>query len=70
MLELEQAGFDWPDGSRQLQDISLTLATGECAALVGANGAGKSTLLRIMAGLIRPSAGSVILAAVLLKMGA
>ena len=37
MLELEQASFDWPDGSRQLQDISLTLATGECAAVVGAS---------------------------------
>lgn len=43
-----------------LEDINLTLNEGEIVALLGKSGSGKSTLLRIMAGLIRPSAGEVI----------
>jgi heme ABC exporter ATP-binding subunit CcmA len=42
-----------------LRGIDLTLARGERLALLGANGAGKTTLLRILAGLTRPSQGSV-----------
>jgi heme exporter protein A len=44
---------------RVLHDIDLTLAPGEGLAVAGPNGAGKSTLLRILAGLMRPSAGEV-----------
>jgi ABC-2 type transport system ATP-binding protein len=42
-----------------LDDVSLSVASGEVVALVGENGAGKSTLLRICAGLIRPDGGEV-----------
>ena len=41
-----------------LRDVNLTLQQGERMGLLGANGAGKTTLLRILAGLIRPSAGT------------
>lgn len=44
---------------RVLHDVSLTLAPGQVLLLVGANGSGKTTLLRVVAGLLRPSAGSV-----------
>ena len=51
-------------GSRLVfKDLSLSVGPGTVTLLTGANGAGKTTLLRIMAGLIRPSAGSVILGA-------
>jgi len=39
--------------------LSFALAGGELLAVTGANGAGKSTLLRLIAGLLRPAAGSV-----------
>ena len=42
-----------------LAGLDLTLDAGECLALLGPNGAGKSTLLRIVAGLARPSEGSL-----------
>jgi heme exporter protein A len=42
-----------------LDDLSLTVGSGECVALLGPNGAGKTTLLRILATLLRPSAGSL-----------
>jgi Cu-processing system ATP-binding protein len=42
-----------------VRDVDLTLAAGECIALVGHNGAGKSTLIKLMLGLIRPSDGRV-----------
>lgn len=42
-----------------LEDVSFQLRRGEAVGLVGKNGSGKSTLLRIIAGLIKPDAGSV-----------
>jgi branched-chain amino acid transport system ATP-binding protein len=42
-----------------LHDVDLTVGQGEVVALLGANGAGKTTLLRVIAGELRPSAGSV-----------
>ncbi|MCA1843347.1 MAG: ABC transporter ATP-binding protein, partial [Actinobacteria bacterium] len=42
-----------------LHDVALSVAPGEVVALLGANGAGKTTLLRVLAGELRPSAGSV-----------
>ena len=45
-----------------LDRIDLTLTEGSFSSVIGASGCGKSTLLKIMAGLVPPSAGSVVLA--------
>jgi branched-chain amino acid transport system ATP-binding protein len=59
---LEARGLEVHHGQlRALQDISLRVYPGEVYAIIGANGAGKSTLLRTIAGLHRPTTGTVLL---------
>jgi len=41
-------------------DVSLSLPRGGMGALIGANGSGKSTLIRLLAGLLKPGSGEVI----------
>ncbi|MBI4480095.1 MAG: ABC transporter ATP-binding protein [Acidobacteria bacterium] len=48
-----------PEVIRAVEDVSLEIAAGEFAALLGPSGSGKSTLLHLMAGLDQPTAGSI-----------
>ncbi len=53
--------FEGPDGNSfaAVDDISITMRAGELTALVGPDGAGKTTLMRMIAGLLKPNAGSL-----------
>ncbi|MBS4022724.1 MAG: ABC transporter ATP-binding protein [Dethiobacter sp.] len=46
-------------GYRILEKISLEIKQGECVALLGNNGSGKSTLFRTVAGITKPSGGTI-----------
>lgn len=46
---------------KALDDISVDFAKGKVTGIVGENGSGKSTTLKLMAGLVRPSKGSVLI---------
>ena len=56
-VESVTAGYG---GDPVLVDLNLAVASGELVAVLGSSGSGKTTLLRVLAGFIRPSAGSVI----------
>src|ERR1700757_5103146 len=63
LLELHavRQSFPKPDGNQLLvlDDINVELAPGQIVGLLGRSGSGKSTLLRLIAGLARPTAGSI-----------
>jgi len=47
--------------SRALDGVDITIADGELVAVMGPSGCGKSTLLNVLAGILRPAAGEVLL---------
>ncbi len=49
------------DGYKAVNDVSLDIAKGEIFALLGSSGCGKSTLLRMLAGLEKPTSGTIVL---------
>lgn len=59
-ISLKNISFDYPDGAKILNEISLNIYAGERVYLLGANASGKSTLLKIMAGLLSQTGGEVL----------
>lgn len=64
MLELRNVGFQVSEDSTDkeiLKNVSFTLEDNKFVAITGPNGGGKSTLARMIAGIIKPVSGSILL---------
>src|SRR5687767_7830870 len=59
LLEIASVSKTFESGTRALEDVSLSVESGEFVSLVGPSGCGKSTALRLIAGLMKPDAGTV-----------
>ena len=61
LFEAEHLAYRYPHGPLAVRDVSLTVAPASMTAIIGANGSGKSTLIRMLAGLLRPASGRILL---------
>lgn len=60
-LEAHHLDYAYANGPLVVRDVSLISTQGSMTAVIGANGSGKSTVIRMLAGLLRPLAGGVLL---------
>ncbi|EOC1348250.1 ABC transporter ATP-binding protein [Cronobacter turicensis] len=61
-MSIRAENISWSAGKKRIvNNVSLSVPTGQTLGLLGPNGSGKSSLLRILAGLRRPDAGRVLL---------
>ena len=61
VIEIKDISFSYKKGKNILNNININIEDGEVVAIVGDNGAGKSTLGRIIAGIIKPQKGNIII---------
>ncbi|MEG0853886.1 MAG: ABC transporter ATP-binding protein [Angelakisella sp.] len=61
VISLQNVGYAYDDNKPALQNISLTIHSGERVVLLGSNGAGKSTLFLCCNGVLTPNSGSITL---------
>ncbi|AEI12336.1 ABC transporter related protein [Cellulomonas gilvus ATCC 13127] len=60
-VELRGVGFAYPDGPPVLRDVDVVVPAGGSVAVVGATGSGKTTIARLVARLVDPTHGAVLL---------
>ena len=61
MLELKDICYTLPDGKEILKHIDLTVRDNEFMVITGPNGGGKSTLAKLIAGIVTPTSGQILL---------
>ena len=59
-IAVRNIGMTYPGGVEALKGVNLDIPTGELTTLLGPSGCGKTTLLKIIAGLLTPAAGEII----------
>ena len=60
-LEVRGVSFSYDNKSNTIENINITLNKGEIVCLLGVSGGGKTTLFNVIAGLLKPQQGSVVL---------
>ena len=60
IFELQDVCFRYPDGSRGLEQCSLSIHSGSRTAVLGANGSGKTTLFLHFNAILRPQSGTIV----------
>lgn len=59
LININKVSYTYSDGSRALDNVSMSIKAGERIAVIGPNGAGKSTLFQLFNGLLKTTSGSV-----------
>lgn len=67
LFQAEHLAYRYPHGPQAVRDISLRVAPASMTVIIGANGSGKSTLIRMLAGLLRPASGRILLDGIALE---
>lgn len=59
LVTLSHVVFSY-DKTKIVDDVSLTISSGNIIGLIGANGSGKTTLLKLIVGLLKPTSGKIV----------
>ena len=60
-FELKNVDFTYPNGTKALHNINMTIENGKTTALVGLSGAGKSTIINLLCKFYMPDSGKILL---------
>ncbi len=61
IIETKDITYNYPDGTKALDNVNFKAEEGKIVALLGPNGAGKSTLFLHFNGILRPTSGSILI---------
>ena len=61
MLQIDSVSKLYKGGDKALDNISFSVEQGEFISVIGKSGAGKTTLFRLLNGMIKPTAGRIII---------
>ena len=61
MIKLENVNYQYKNGEKILENINFEVQDGEIISIIGKNGNGKSTLLNLIAGILKPTAGKIVI---------
>lgn len=61
MIQIRNLNFQYLSGKSVLKNIDLEIKEGETLSIIGKNGAGKSSLVRLLAGLVKPTSGTILI---------